>query len=188
MTNTDDLQDFLEEWFEVAQEVGLNPSEFFRNETRRNGLEYPIRFAITSLVISGLLTAGLTGSISSIVSTVISGLVGLFLASGMVHVFASFLGAENSFNETLGAFSYSSIIHPIATVGYFIPTVGPAISAAATIYGFFLHIKGVSEFQSMTTGRAAAAVLLPALILAAITAVLLLTVFAGVSMALAALA
>jgi hypothetical protein len=183
VSSADDLQDFLEEWFEDAQEVVTNPSGFFRNETRRDGLEYPIRFALVSFVIAGVLSAGIFGSISGIISTVISGVVGMFIGSAIVHLFASFLGAENGFNETLAVFGYSSIVYPAISLAALIPVVGPIASLAASIFAVFLEVKGLEEFQSMTTGKAALAMLLPAII-GLIIAVVLFVVVLGAGIAL----
>lgn len=165
---------FTSNWLDSTRQILSSTGEFFQNENRRDGFGYPLKFAAFSVLLVGILnglrtgvlgSGGLTSTALSLVSGVVGGLIVLFLGAAFIHLFVMLLGGENGYRETFAALAYASCISPVASLLLFVPIIG---GIANLVLGFFLiyvQIKGVEYFQGMSTGRAAAAVLLPAVVL-----------------------
>lgn len=115
----------------------------------------------------GLLRRGIT--------TVIGFIVGTFI----LHLIARMLGGQNRFSKLLQAFGISSLpgllVAPILLLR---PQWGGGASAVSGIWGFVLGVIAVREVYKFSTGRAVAAMLLPALV--AVGFVVFMLVLAGV--------
>lgn len=175
---------WFEEWFEAGKKLLLGPEEFYREVEKGRDVGYLIKFAVTSSVIGMALlflvriflslsftpmTIGLT-LLFAVVGGLIAGTLGLLLSAAVLHVFVHLLGGED-YNRTLQVVTYPTAFQ--ALFGW-IPVVG---SLAAWIYGVYAKIRGLEEFQDFSTGRAAAAVLMPVIIatvIVLISAVLML--------------
>lgn len=190
-----------EEWLDIVRDVITSPGEFYSEEKRRNGFGFPFKFAALTLVIAGIIqavrtvafttvlsglgngaaTAGLSvmAAVWSLVVTVIGGLIGLIIGAGIAHIFVMLLGGEETYSDTLAAFGYATAISPITALVAFVPIIGGLVNILLGLYGIYIQIKGVEKFQSMTTGRAALAVLLPIVIV--LILVVLIMVTAGVA-------
>lgn len=171
----------ISEWTETARNVLTNPADFFRTEMRRDGFGYPLRFALVSLVLasiiraigalifssmgSGALDAGLAAAVSTLIGGPIFGIIGLFIGAAVVHIFVYILGGEHRYSQTFAVGAYTTALTPVAAVLGIIPVIGGIASFVLSLYGLYIHIKGIEVFQEMSIGRAAAAVLLPAIIL-----------------------
>ena len=84
--------------------------------------------------------------------------IGIFIASAIFHVCLMMVGGLNQsasgFEGTLRTVSYSSV-SMLASV---IPLVGGLIGL---VWGFFLNVKGAVRMHRTTSGKAAAAMLIP---------------------------
>ncbi|MFP4115812.1 MAG: YIP1 family protein [Candidatus Aenigmatarchaeota archaeon] len=167
------MMNWLREWFEKSKKVIFHPKEFYREVERKEGYKYLVKFAVTSAIIASLLSA-LVGSSSGILFSgapptalpislliavvvgAVGGLIGLFVGAAIIHLFVYLLGGRN-YHDTLEAITYPT------AVGAFFGWI-PYASFLAWIYALYLQIKGVEKFHDFTTGRAAAAVLIPVVI------------------------
>lgn len=189
LNKIEDSMDLLNDWLETYKEVLTSPSGFFESEGRRDGFGFPLKFALINLIISGILSAastfafaaaaaglGATGILGSSLAAAafsmtlgpILGVLGLLLMSGVVHIFVALLGGENGYRETLSVAEYATVIYPITGLLSFIPLIGSILNLLVALYGLFIEIKGLENFQEMSTGSAAAAIIIPVAILAVI--------------------
>jgi hypothetical protein len=100
--------------------------------------------------------------------------IGLFVASAVFHVCLMLVGgltnSASRFEGTFRAVSYSSV----SMLAQVVPFVGGLI---ALVWGFFLNVKGAVRMHRTTSGRAAAALLIPlALLILLLLAVLAVVV------------
>lgn len=112
----------------------------------------------------------------TVLLTPVVGLIGLMISALILHIFVLLLGGERGYSETFAVLEYSSALTPITSLLSFIPLLGALANLLVGIYTLYVEIKGIEVFQEMSTGRAAVAVILPAVI-----AVILLfvVIFAG---------
>jgi hypothetical protein len=102
------------------------------------------------------LGAGLIGLIVLIIAPVFIA-IGIFISSLIVHLFLMMVGGDNSgFGATFRVLCYSNT----SQLAQLVPIAGGII---AWIWSLILAIIGLTEAQRTTTGKAAAAVLLPIL-------------------------
>lgn len=189
----------LDDWLDTFESVLTGPTDFFRVEERRDGFGYPLKFAVVSLVIAAVFNAVRAGFIGStqlgqtlpfgsgalalmvlVVSPVI-GVLGLLLWSGIVHIFVSLLGGENGYSETLSAFEYATAISPLTALVTLVPIIGGLANFALGIYGIYIQVKGLENFQGMSTWRSLGAILIPGVLLVALLVVI--SMIAGAMMA-----
>jgi hypothetical protein len=189
----------FDEWLETFQGVLTQPSEFFESEDRRDGFGFSLKFALINLAISGVLTAGSVaifgaaagmnggfgaGSTVALVAgtmilTPILGFIGLMISAGLIHIFVALLGGEEGYGETLSVLEYASAISPINAALQFIPLIGSLAGLVLGLYALYVQTKGLSTFQNLSTGRALAAILLPAIIIGAIVLAVVLVVLSA---------
>lgn len=172
---------FVSDWVDSTGQILRSTGEFYQNEDRRDGFGYPLKFAAFSFLMVGILNAlrsgllgsgGLTSTALSLFSGVVGGIIGLFIGAGFVHLFVMFLGGENSYRETAAALDYASCISPVASLMLFVPIIGGMANLVLGLFIIYVQIKGVEEFQNLSTGRAALAVLLPVVLLVIISVIL----------------
>jgi hypothetical protein len=89
--------------------------------------------------------------------------VGLFVGAAILHLFVLIVGAARTsasgFEGTFRVAAYAST----ASLAQVIPFVGGLV---ALVWGMVLAVKGIQRMHRTTTGRAAAAVLLPVVLVA----------------------
>lgn len=145
---------------------------------RQEGFGYPIKFAVTSAVISGFLMSVLWALFPGamklfgggmpfeavymtvtflVLSGIVSGTLGLLINSGVIHIFVYLLGGRD-YQKTTEAISYSYAIS--ALVGWI-----PVVNFFAGLYAIYVQARGLEEFHEMSFARALAAILLPVAII-----------------------
>lgn len=176
-----------------------SPGEFFRSENRRSPTEYPLKFAAVSIALAAVFNAaralvfsssiggaGMTGSVvtaaSSFVGGLIGGLVGVFILGAFIHIFVYLLGGRNGVGNTISVYQYATVISPITALLSFVPILGQLASLVLGIYGIFIQVKGLEEFQDLSTGKALVAVLIPVVLLVGLVFVSMAAVFASQAM------
>ena len=188
------------EWLDTFKRVLTQPTDFFESEDRRDGFGYPLKFAAINLVISGILGAisvaalggasaalqgGLPGSESmgmaifaliTLVVTPIAGIIGLLISSGIIHIFAALLGAEQGYSETLSVMGYATAVQPVTSIFSMIPLLGSLVNLLVGIYALFIQTKGLQSFQELSLGRALAAILLPVVVIVGLALVIAIAV------------
>lgn len=164
----------------------IDPIETFRSaksDDLGEALKYFIVILAIGAVLSGLLVmagvnlygdlagmgigTGIAAGISMIIWMFIVGFIGLFIASLIFHLFVVILIGGNGLEQTVKAVAYGAT--PSMLLGWV-----PIINFITPFWALALYIIGIRELHDTTTGRAAAAVLLP-LILLFVLAIILTT-------------
>lgn len=157
-----------EEWFQKSKKILLGPEDFYKEAERHDGYTYPMKFAVTSGIVVGVLaeivniltglakTSPRASILSSIIGGIIGGTLGLLLGAGLVHVFVRLFDGKD-FQKTAEVVAYSTGIN--ALIGWI-----PVVNLIAFIYGVYARIKGIEVFHEMDTDKAAASVILPLVI------------------------
>ncbi|MDP3990006.1 MAG: YIP1 family protein [archaeon] len=172
-------------YFKTWLDVVFDPMEFLEKLPKKVGYREPAIFALKTygFGLAVLLVIGLFFSV--IFSTMFASLglsklagigfggiflmiilgiplmlafafIGLFIGSGLIHLFVTLLGGKGSYKETFRLYSYS--IAP--SLIWFIPM----INAIVGIYSLILVIMGVYVRHKLSVGRSVLAVLLPTIL------------------------
>ncbi|MGN6362857.1 MAG: YIP1 family protein [Thermomicrobiales bacterium] len=187
---TQPVQGFLA----TAQQVAFQPREFFARLSRRGDYAGPLLFYIVCIEVSaffgGLLRATsvpwqygpvwqqtpgtVAGWIAALIAAPIGGTIGLVILSGVVHLLVLLvIGPGNAgFEATFRVAAYTGVTNLVT----WIPVVGPRVG----LYGIYLAIVGIRQLHGTTTGKAAAVVLLPFLVIFALLWLALLAALAAV--------
>ena len=190
-------------FLDTMREVLLNPVVFFRTMRRQGGLGAPLTFGVAGTFIGGVIGAlyqlmfmtmgsgfegaeafgqGAAAALFStgciVVVIPIMAVLGMFIAAAIYHVMLLLLGgARFPFETTMRVVAYSMGATSVLQV---VPICG---GLAAAIWALVANIIGLSHAHEITTGKAAAAVLLPVVICCALG--IGLAMFAGVMGAMA---
>jgi hypothetical protein len=186
-----------------VQPALLEPTVFFRTMRRTGGVGAPVLFGLVGTLIGGAVAAAyqlmfaMLGSgfgaseamrSQAIVSLATSGcyvvlipiaaVLGMFIAAGIYHVMLLLLGdARRPFETTMRVVGYS---HGSTALVNVVPICGGVIAA---VWALVITIIGLAQTHEIPTGKAAIAVLLPAVLCCLVSLVVLatviLTVFQG---------
>ncbi|WP_273845191.1 YIP1 family protein [Rubrobacter calidifluminis] len=168
---------------ETAREVLLRPVGFFRGLAREGDYLSPLLFALICYGVStflggvvGLILGreGIGGLILGVVSGIVGGAVGLFIGAGIYHLLVVLMAGPQraGYEGTFRVAAYASV----TTLVSWVPLIGWILS----LYGIYLSIVGIREVHSTTTGRAAAIVLIPAVVFFILAMILIL--LAGIAL------
>jgi len=172
---------WLTKFAQTTQAVLLGPDVFFRTMRREGGLGQPIVFGVIGSLLGGLAAAiyqmvfatlmagiqspaaareqALAGAFSTgclIVVMPLAAVLGMFIGSGIYHLMLLLLGgARRSYETTLRVSAYGTGATSLLNL---IPLCGALIAA---IYAIVIAIIGLARAHEISTGKAAAAVLLP---------------------------
>jgi len=181
----------LSEWLRTAKSVFTSPAKHFQQEQRMNGLGYPLKFAVMSLVIAGVLdflagvisgvavpTASLSpiGLATGFLQTIVGGLIVYALIAAVVHVFVYLFGGRG-FTKTLAAVEYASVVAPVATAISYLALIGT--TAGVTVLGSFVALlalavglwalqieyRAVQYFHGLSSFKAGMSIILPMVLL-----------------------
>ena len=111
--------------------------------------------------------------VCSLCSTLIGTAIGFYLSNGLVYLGARIFGGTGDF--TTQAYLASLFAVPVGIVSGLVglvPCVGLIAVLAVSVYAVVLNVRAVKVTHNLTTGQAVAAVLVPALIIGAIVACL----------------
>ncbi len=189
------LSDPVQSFISTVRGVVLNPVGFFRGMRKSGDFVGPLVFALVCAVIGGVLS-GIIGFLSGLlftdVGTAIGSLVGgifltpivaaisLFVGGGIIHLLVMLLVKPNAgFEATFRVAAYLSVLYLVSWLSA-IPILGILVSIVVSIYGIVLAVLGIRETHSTTTGRAAAVVLIPTVVLFLIGLLLFAAVLAAV--------
>lgn len=176
------LSDPIQSYINAVRSVVTRPASFFRGIVHRGDYLNPLLFALICYEISAILGGiislvvgnnGFGRFIVSLILTPIGATIGLFIGAGILHLLVLLLVKPNSgFEATFRVGSYATVTSLVS----WIPVIGWIVS----LYGIYLSIVGIREVHSTTTGRAAAVVLIPAVVVFVL--VLILAVLVGVAL------
>ena len=150
---------FVYRWIFVSPWVRMVPREAFR----RFGPWWTMRQRPTGCAIVAFPFA-----------TAIAILCGLFIGAAILHLFVLIVGAARTstsrFEGTFRVVSYASV----SSLAQIIPIVGGLV---AFVWWIVLAIKGIVRMHRTTTGRAAAAVLVPLALVCGLVALCAVLIF-----------
>ncbi len=150
---------FFKAMWETIKYVLLKPGEFFDNLEIQKSLKETYLFYfviyscanIISLVIAMLLkpvSNGMFVFISAALFMLLFVSIGIFITSGIWHLWIMILGGKGGFKGTFNVLAYSSASTSIFLI---IPFIGGAISG---IWGIIVGVKGFKRVHNFTTARA----------------------------------
>jgi hypothetical protein len=173
----------VQRFIDTAKGALLDTAPAFRNMRREGGLQNPLVYYLIGGLLSvivqvvwqtiGIVPMGGYGGYagSGLVAGLLLGacavVIGIFIGSGIIHLMLMLLGGQNQpFETTFRTICYAQgSAAPIGAV----PFCGGIISA---LWGLYAIIVGLSETQEISVGKAAAAVLIPAVVCCLLLAVL----------------
>jgi hypothetical protein len=103
--------------------------------------------------------------------------VGFYLASGLVYLGARVFGGSGDFGTQ--TYLQSLLAVPTGIVSgllSLIPCAGPLLALVVAIYAIILNVRAIKVTHNLTTGRAVAAVFVPAILVALLVACLFVVV------------
>jgi hypothetical protein len=172
----------VESFLATARQALLEPSVFFTDMRREGGLGAPLVYGLLGftlgLVVSAIVQTSLSsmpmmvgmpselehmvGNLAFVLAMIalspFLALFSLFVSSAIYHVMLLLLGGARTFETTFRVVSYSAGSTGLIAV---IPFCGGFVSA---IWQIVAAIIGLARAHEISTGKAAAAVLLPAII------------------------
>jgi hypothetical protein len=170
----------LQRWIDTAKGVLLDPMTTFTNMRREGGLGAPLAYYLIGLAVSvaaallwhlvgfGAAMPGMFGGGGRAMAGAAMGLgfilvflplcqiVGLFIGTAIIHVLLMLFGGQKyGFETTFRAITYTQgSVAPLAIV----PMCGSLIAA---VWAIVCLVIGLAQMHETTTGKAAAAVLVP---------------------------
>jgi hypothetical protein len=161
---------FINSFVNVWRGVVLAPTDFFAEMPLNAGYANPLIFLIISTAIGGFF-GGLVSlrSLAGIIFAPIGGIIGSFIAAGIIHIFAVLFtdGAKGGFQATWRVVTYSTALSVLT----WIPFVGSLIG----FYGVYLTVVGVQRVHATDRIKAALSVIVPAVLFILLTAILAIT-------------
>jgi hypothetical protein len=161
----------VQRYLDTAKSVLMESAAFFRRMRREGGLGAPLVYAIVGIVIGSLGSLLSTtmmpfggfgdhgGLFAAVIMVPLLSLVGLFIGSGILHVLFMFVaGSRQTFETTFRLVAYTSGSTSPFNI---IPFVGGLVSG---IWALLVLILGGAEAHEVPQGKAAIAVLLPAVL------------------------
>ena len=190
-----DFMEFIDNWYKTAKAVIFHPKEFFKKMPTTGGYKEPLVFALINIFIGSMLTVGfkiaspdaelqqalqilgidmLKLSWIIVPLALVLGCIGLFLFSGIAHLFLKLVGAKKNYEATFRVFAYLSIFNILASVSSINTFASNVIGFLIFLYVIYLTIIGFSEVHKITLLRAIISV---ALMLVSIFIVLIILAF-----------
>lgn len=170
-------------WFEKTRFIITDPQQFF-SEHQPASYGEPLKFAAISLIIAGIIAAiraatlmpvgaePVIAVLTALIGSVLGGLIALFIGSGIVHIFVYLLGGRQGYQNTFSVAAYVTALAPISAILSIMPLIGSILGLLVSLYSLYIYIKGLENYQLLSTERAAAAVLIPVVILALMALIL----------------
>jgi hypothetical protein len=179
-------------WLKITQMT----EEFFAQEAPRasvsNVLIGVLIFAVASTILSMISSAIMGGAQmaflppearetvaatlgGNVVCTLCCGFIGtiagFYISNGLAYLGARVLGGSGDFGTQTYLQSLFAVPLGIAAAAVnLVPCVGIIAALALAVYGFILNVRAIKVVHDLTTGKAVAAVLVPALLLGLLVA------------------
>ncbi len=152
-------------WSSVRKEEGLGNATIYVLAVAVVGaiIRWAVAMVYSPPSMPGSSMMGWSGGASptGFITSVVFAIVWMFIAAGVLHLIARLLGAKKGFEETFKAAAYGST--PTLLLSG-LPWVGLLLA----IWAIALEALGMEQLQSMSRGRAVAAVILSVLVLAVV--------------------
>jgi len=167
----------VQRFIDTMKGVLLDPATTYARMRREGGLGPPLTYALIGVVVlvlaqalwqgllGGLMPYGMGGAeyggglLGTLVFLPLFATLGLFVGSGLYHLVLMLLGGQKyPYETTFRTVAYAmGSTYPISIV----PICGGVI---AMVWGLIVTIIGLAQMHETTTGKAAGAVLIPALV------------------------
>ena len=192
------FMEFIDEWYKQARMIVTQPKEFFKKMPTCGGFGKPYWFAIVNIFIASVLSVGfkvgfgdmelqqalqyfgidmLTVLIILIPIALVLGSIGLFLFSGLYHLFLKLVGAKNNYEATFRVFAYISVFNIFTTVSNIDNPLAVAVGFLVSLYVIYVMISALKEVHEISFLRSAIAVILPGIIIIIIMIIIVVLVF-----------
>ncbi len=184
--------------FNLWKEVLTNPIETFKKEEKKADLgQGVIHLAIAGVIsgfIGGLATftgltavgsmgglgTGMMGAgmgafafVGSLIMTPIITVIGWLIFSGIIYAIAMIFGAKGDFKKQSYLIAlYGAPLMIITSILNIIPFVGGILGFLAFLYGLYLLTMALKQVHKISTGRALAIWLIPAVVIGLLFVVL----------------
>lgn len=167
-------------FFGKTKKILTSPDAFFNSVRDESGVKSAfVCFAVTSLigaVINFIIFFTVFGAISAAIGVPVfggfgfasffllwaAGLLLIFAGAAIFHIFVIIFGGRNGYTSTFKAIAYGAVPYNIFS---WIPLLGLIFG----LWSLYLFIKGISVLHDINMGKAAAAVLLPVIIIFAVS-------------------
>lgn len=187
---------WMQDWLTVTNLVIRDPKAFFADMGPVDEFEHPLKYGATTQVFIAFFSAVAAGVTAvsggqaggmvmtriglNFVGNIIQGIVGLFISSGVLHIFVALLGGSG-YKRTFAVVAYTTaiglLVSAVASVGTVVLSIPGAggvtialglvvvlIVLGLIVYVLYAQIIGIKQFHDISGRRAAIAVLLPVII------------------------
>lgn len=193
---------FFTRYIDTARGALLDPNSFFATMRRQGGLGAPLTYGMLGMVVGiigsfavqlampfgaipgmpGMASpADVGGLLVGLVMAPVIAICALFIGSGIIHLVLSlFGGATHGYETTFRVLAYTNgSTGPLSII----PVCGGLIGA---VWGIVVMILGLAKAQETSTGKAAAAVLIPIGLCCVLAVIFAAAVFAFIAAAFSA--
>lgn len=159
---------FAKQWKGVNEYMIRSPGTFFSEYDERHGVGYPIAFMLASYIAVMLPVAALSvvlnittpgdaaiGVVLFLLLGILAWVLGLVEAL-LAHLIVYLFGGRG-LSKTLEAYAFPTVVRNVL---WWLPLINLVLG----FYGFYLQIRGLAAFHDISTGKAAVASILAALL------------------------
>lgn len=167
------INDFKNTWLKVIK----TPGDFFEQMPAMGGYADSVKFAAICYLIAGIgmsiitLVEGSTpgGGLSDIILMPIIGILGIFIAGFILHIFFKILGGKGTYEGTVKLLAYTSAIMVLSWI--------PFLFILPDIYMIYIAVIGGTKVHKISTTRSVIAVVTPLIIVTVLIAAIGLILF-----------
>ena len=195
--------EFIDNWYKQARAIVTQPKEFFKKMPTSGGFGEPYWFAVVNMLISFILSAGFTFAsmdaefemalqylginvpifmLIMVPVVFVLGSIGLFLSSGIYHLFLKLVGAKKNYEATFRVLAYLSVFNVFTSVSSLNSQIIDLVVFVFVLYVLYIMIYALKEVHEISFLRSAIAVLLPVVVISimiVIVVILMAVVFMG---------
>ncbi|MBD3259796.1 hypothetical protein GF371_04175 [Candidatus Woesearchaeota archaeon] len=120
--------------------------------------------AMGGLGMMGGFGLGALSIVTMPIAMIISGIIGLFIGAGLIHLFAYIFGGRNGFVKLI--YLMAALTAALAIIGIIniIPLIGPILYILVAIYGIYPTIVAIKEAYEFSWGKAVLSFVIPVII------------------------
>ncbi len=178
--------EFIDNWYKQARAIVTQPKVFFKKMPTSGGFGEPYGFAVVNILITFLLSIGFTVAVRDaefetalqylgldvptfmlimVPVVFVLGSIGLFLSSGIYHLFLKLVGAKKNYEATFRVIAYLSVFNIFTSVSKINNPVVDIAVFVFVLYVIYVMIYALKEVHEISFLRSAIAVLLPGIII-----------------------
>ena len=147
------MKNFIQSFIGVVRTVFFKPSDFYQNMPTTGGYPSPLIFLAVCLVVSGIISAIIWGTVAGFFYFLIFGLIFSFIGAGILYFIAQqFFEGKGSYEGMYRVVAYAGVVNLLTWI--------PVVGLFAGLYGLYLQIVGVEKVHKITAGQAVVTVLI----------------------------